>query len=238
MWEAVGSWPTLEAFQKASPSALTRLLEKHHVRRISDRVESMIASSRAAVPLTDDTAVVDPTAQYAQALCVLLEQIDQQIASFDRAIDQAWADHPDRALFDSLPGAGATLAPRLAAFFGTDRTRYRNASEVQCYTGIAPVTEASGNRRLVHARWQFPAFDHQTFHEFAASSVAQCGWAKAMYRQRRSRGASRHVAIRAIAHRWIRILFRLWQTQTLYDDAHHIATLRRRGSPIADLLAA
>ena len=53
----------------------------------------------------------------------------------------------------SLPGAGAVLAPRLLAAFGSQRHRYASADEVQTYSGIAPVTERSGKRKWVHFRW-------------------------------------------------------------------------------------
>jgi len=55
------------------------------------------------------------------------------------------AAHSDGALFGSLPGAGQALVPRMMAAFGTRRERYQSAYEMQCYSGIAPITEASGN---------------------------------------------------------------------------------------------
>jgi hypothetical protein len=59
----------------------------------------------------------------------------------DRKIEEAAAAHPDFFISESLPGAGAALAPRLLAAFGSQRERCANAEEVQAYTGIAPVTE-------------------------------------------------------------------------------------------------
>ena len=70
----------------------------------------------------------------------------------NKRIAKLVADHPDGALFRSLPGAGDVLAPRLIVAFGTQRDRYQSAYEMQCYSGIAPVTEASGNGQWVHFR--------------------------------------------------------------------------------------
>jgi transposase len=156
----------------------------------------------------------------------------------DKAQTLVEQTHPEREIFESLPGAGPTLGPRLAAAFGTDRSRYHDASEIQCYSGIAPVVEQSGRTLLIHARWAYPAFLHQTFHEFAQASIPHSAWAKAVYDEQRSRGAAHHAAIRALAFRWIRIIFRLWQNEDLYDEQRHIDRLRQKGSSIAARIAA
>ena len=72
------------------------------------------------------------------------------------------ADHPDGALFRSLPGAGDFLAPRLIVAFGTQRDRYQNAYEMQCYSGIAPSQRPGGNSHWVHFRFTCPKFLLQT----------------------------------------------------------------------------
>lgn len=238
LWAILRLWPTLAALQAADTASLTRILKAHRLRRVASRVEQLTAKMLLAVHLIEDAVIVETGAMQAKALATLLDVLDAQIVQFDKAIELAWSTHPDAGIFNSLPGAGPTLAPRLAAAFGTDRDRFEHASEVQCYTGIAPVTESSGNRKTVHARWQYPKFIHQTFHEFAASSLPHTAWAKASYRQQRQRGAGHQAAIRTVAFQWIRILFRLWKDQVPYDDATYVAALRRRGSPLVACLPA
>jgi hypothetical protein len=80
-----------------------------------------------------------------------------------------------------MPGAGDALVPRLIVAFGTQRDRYQSAYEMQCYSGIAPVMEASGNSQWVHFRFICPKFLRQTFHEFAGCSIQQSEWARAYY---------------------------------------------------------
>jgi transposase len=126
----------------------------------------------------------------------------------------------------------------LAVAFGIDRTRFDEARDVQCYSGIAPVVEESGQQRWVHARHGYPKFIHQTFHEFAQASLPHCAWAKAFYQQQRDRGARRHEAIRALAFRWIRILLRLWKTGQIYDEQRYLEVLVAKHSPIAGRLVA
>ena len=107
------------------------------------------------------------------SLVAMLATLRAQINVFDQRIAELVADHPDGALFRSLPGAGDALTPRLIVAFGTQRDRYQSAYEMQCYSGIAPVTEASGKSQWVHFRFICPKFLRQTFHEFAGCSQAQ-----------------------------------------------------------------
>ncbi|MGZ5473633.1 MAG: IS110 family transposase, partial [Thermoanaerobaculia bacterium] len=78
----------------------------------------------------------------------------------------------------------------------------------------------------------------QTFHEFALASFPYSAWAKAVYDEHREHDAGHHEAIRALAFRWIRILFSLWKNEEEYDEQRHIETLRKKQSPVVRRLAA
>jgi len=77
----------------------------------------------------------------------------------------------DAALFQSLPGAGKQLAPRLLVAFGEDRSRFASPEALCCYAGIAPVTERSGNKSWVHWRYSCPKFLRQSFIEWANETL-------------------------------------------------------------------
>ena len=119
------------------------------------------------------------------------------------------------------------------AAFGTDRTRFPSAAAVQQCTGIAPVTIRSGHHCQVRWRWGTSAFLRQTFHEFAQYSIPHTEWARAFYHRQRQRGKTHQAAVRALAFKWIRILWRCWQDRTPYDDARYMRALAERGSPLA-----
>ena len=103
---------------------------------------------------------------------------------------------------------------------------------MQRFSGIAPVLERSGKMYFVHWRMGCPKFLRQTFHEFAAQSRLRCPWANAYYEQMRSHGRSPHAAVRALAFKWIRIMYRCWKEHTPYDESRYVASLRRRGSQL------
>lgn len=169
--------------------------------------------------------LVQARVQQLRALLDAIECFDKQIASFSQTL-------PDYVLFQSLPGAGPIYAPRLLAAFGEQRERYHSADEIQKYAGIAPVTERSGKKCWIHWRLQCPKFLRQTFVEWAAETIPRSFWAGAYYRQQREKGCSHQVAVRALAFKWIRILFRCWQSRTPYDESTYLNSLRRRGSPL------
>ena len=112
------------------------------------------------------------------------------------------------------------------------RERYASAAAIQKHAGIAPVTERSGNKCWVHWRLQCPTFLRQTFVEWTAQSIPHSYWARAIYEQQRAKGASHQAALRALAFKWIRILYRCWQDRTPYDEASYLNALKRRGSPL------
>jgi transposase len=154
------------------------------------------------------------------------------IKAFDVEIDSVATRHVDYALFRALPGAGPSLAPRLLVAFGEDRDRFGDAGEVQKYSGIAPVTERSGKKHWVHWRLQCSRFLRQTFVEWAAQTINKSYWAGEFYRQQREKGCTSQAAVRALAFKWIRIVYRCWQTGIHYDEAKYLKALERRGSPL------
>ena len=224
-------WPTLKAAQLARRTTLERFFRAHHVRS-ADVIPTRIEAIKSAVALTTDDGVITPNALLVQALVAQLRVTLQAIADFDKAIAQRAQDHPDFPLFDALPGAGAVFAPRLLVAFGEQRERYASAEELQKYAGIAPVTERSGKKAWVHWRLQCPKFLRQTFVEWAAESTRHSFWAQVYYQQQRDKGKAHQAAVRALAFKWIRILYRCWQERTPYDESVYLQALKRRSAPL------
>jgi len=53
---------------------------------------------------------------------------------------------------------------------------------------------------------------------------------------KRAAGMKHHAAVRALAFKWIRIIFRLWKTRTLYSEATYLQQLQATGSPLLPFL--
>jgi len=81
-------------------------------------------------------------------------------------------------------------------------------------------------------------FLRQSFHEWAGHTIGHSVWARAYYQQQRERGHDHHAAVRTLACKWIRILFRCWKERVAYEENKYLAALAKRGSPLGKLAVA
>ena len=228
-WDFLSQFPSLEEVQKASRLKVLKVY-RAHTRRTPEQIEQLLEQIHTARPLTTDRAVIESSALMARAQVDQLRALAAGLERLEEKLQELFAAHPDQAIFRSFPGAGPALAPRLLAAWGTDRQRYAAAQDMECLSGAAPVTDQSGKKHWVHWRLACPKFLRQTFHEFAGQSILWSPWARAYYQQMRQRGLAHHPAVRSLAFKWIRILYRCWKDHTLYDEARYQKALERRGS--------
>jgi len=230
-------WPDLIALKAARPATVRAFYYKHNVRR-PEAVEHRLARIAQAVALTTDAVVVSTATREMKLLIEQIKTFNKHIAEFEKEIDRDFKQHPEAGLFRELPGAGPALAPRLLAAFGTDRSRYPEPGSMQKYMGVAPVREKSGRQLWTHWRWQSPKFLRQTFVEWAGQTVVWCDWAKYYYERMKARGKKHHVILRALAFKWIRILWKCWQSRVPYREATYLESLKKRQSPNLPVAAA
>jgi transposase len=225
-------WPTLEELHRAKAQTV-RSFSYAHNSRSQSLIEKRLQLIAQAHPVTDDLALIEPLVLTSKCLVTQLRQFNQAISQFDQKIRELFKSHPDHFLFESLPGAGEQLAPRLFAVFGSNRSRWADATDIQKYSGIAPVVERSGKSLWVHRRLARPIFVCQTFHEFAQQSTHRCSWAHQFYRRQRQRGKSHHSAIRALAFKWIRIIYACWKANKPYDESFYVQALEKRNFSVS-----
>ncbi len=224
-------WPTLSELQRAKAHTVRSFFYAHNSRSQS-RIEKRLQQIGQAHNVTDDLALIEPLVLTTKCLVGQLRQFNHAIKEFDHKIKELFKSHPDHFLFANFPGAGEQLAPRLLSLFGSDRARWADATDIQKYSGIAPVIERSGKSVWVHRRLSRPKFICQTFHEFAQQSVQHSSWAKQFYQHQRDSGKSHHSAIRALAFKWIRIICACWKANKPYDESFYLQTLAGKNSPL------
>lgn len=228
--EFLRRWPDLISLKAARLATLRRFYYRNNVRR-PELVEKRLEKIKAMVALTTDQAVVKVALLQLKLLLELIATYNKHITQFETEIAVLFAGHESKALFAELPGAGKALAPRLAVAFGTDRSRYPDASSFQKYAGLAPVREKSGGQLWTHWRWQAPIFVRQSLIEWAGQTVVWCSWAKHYYERMKAKGKKHHVILRALAFKWVRILWKCWTTKTAYSEAVYLKALEKRKSP-------
>ena len=227
-------WPTLSAVQNARAAAIRKFYTSHNSRTGGDCLDHRIEEIRKAIPATKDEAVIAGYSVAVLAWAGLLKQLLLAIKDYDQRIDALAKKHPDYTLMKSFPGVGPVIAPRLIAALGSQRDRYDSAYQIQCYSGIAPVVSSSGKKHHVHCRWACPAFLRQTFHEWAQHSMVSSQWARECYERLRKAGKGHNTAVRALAFKWIRILFRCWKDNVLYSELVYArSTANKKSQPQA-----
>ncbi|HSO91580.1 MAG TPA: IS110 family transposase [Arthrobacter sp.] len=160
------------------------------------------------------------------ALVAVIRELNTQIGVLQGQVEESFGRHPDAEVYLSQPGMGPVLGARVLGEFGDAEDRYADARSRRNYAGTSPVTRASGTKRSVlarHARNRRLA-DALDLQAFAALSVS--AGARAYYDARRSRGATHHQALRALANRLVGILHGCLRHHTTYneDTAWHTTT--------------
>jgi transposase len=232
----LAKFPSHQELRRASPRTLERLLPKLRSVTDDEPQDLRVKTIRSAQPLVTDKAVVVANRLAVLHLVEQISQLNKTIATYDAEIAKQMANHPEAELFQSFPGAGDALAPRLVAALGTDRERYATVEDLQQISGIAPIKIQSGKSCIVRRRRACPKFLHQTFHEYADHSRKKSKWAGAYYLLLVHRGNGHNAALRSLAFKWQRIIFRCWKNKTPYDEERHLRQLQLKEAPLLRFL--
>ena len=131
--------------------------------------------------------------------------------------------HPDGEIYLSLPGLDVRLAARVLAEVGDGALDFAVANELQCYGGTAPVTRRSGKQVTIACRLACNRHLRQAAMQWAFCSLTRSEWARDFYDRQRANGKSHYKALRALANRWLELLWHLLHKRVPYDEAIHQA---------------
>jgi hypothetical protein len=127
-------------------------LYRAHTRRCSEKVEEFCEQICTVRSLTTDRAVIESSMLMVEILVEQLRALGAGIERVQQQLTDLFATHPDHAIFQSFPGAGKALAPRLLTVWGSDRQPFQDAANMQCFAGPARVTVRDGKSKWVQ-RW-------------------------------------------------------------------------------------
>jgi len=226
------AYPTLQAARLASVEDLTTLLKQARYPG-AKRAAQQIAAHLQQPCLHASEVTTRTKSRLMVALLDQLEPLMKQIADYDEEIERLFLIHEDLELFQSLPRAGARLAPRLLAELGDDRDRYESASSLQALAGTSPVLFESGKYSKAHRRLGCIKPLRNALYQFAWQSTQSEVWAAAYYQRKRAEGKSHTVAVRALSNVWARIIFAMVNKHQLYDSATFEAAQRLHAHRVA-----
>jgi transposase len=173
--------------------------------------------------------------QHMLALVAVLETLHTQIYQLKRRIEVVFDTHPEADWWRSFPGMGPLTRASLLARIGDNRAQFPTADTLQATAGTVPVTRQSGRQKSVFFRRYCSHPLRDAAMQLARHSVNQSGWAKAYFVEQLARGHKKARAYRALANRWLRIIWTLWQRREFYDESIHLANRSRRGRPAVSL---
>jgi transposase len=229
-WNFVLSFPTPQVLLKRGKRKWENFLHTHKLYRPETAQRRLEIFARASEFASPNPAVTNAKSLLAVTLARQLLALEEQLAEYRRRITELFDKHPDRDCFGSLPGAGPKIAPRLLGELGNDRSVFESHQSLQTYAGTAPLTQSSGKSLIVKMRRACNKILRATVHHWADLSRATCPWAAAYYQQKKSQGKSHASALRCLGQRWLKILWKIWQTGSRYDEALHTRNQVKHGS--------
>ncbi|MGL5849780.1 MAG: IS110 family transposase [Phycicoccus sp.] len=210
--------PSPDAGRGLTIGRIERILRKAGRRRYVSATATAIHTALRTEQLPADEAVVPGYAAATLALVAVISAVSEQVDTLAEEMAACFGRHPDAEIIASQPGLGAVLAPRVLAEFGDDPHRFTDARARKNYSGMAPITRASGLRRVVLARHVRNRHLADALYQQAFSALSSSPGARAYYDQLRDRDLSHHAALRALGNRLVGILHGCLTHQTPYDE--------------------
>jgi transposase len=210
--------PSPEQGRRLSQARIETLLGTAGRQRNLAAAAAKICAALSSEQLTARPGVVPAYAASASALIAVLTAMVQQTEVLAGQVEQGFGRHPDVEIYRSQPGLGTILGARALAEFGDDPHRYADARSRRNYSGMSPITKASGTKRVVLARYARNRRLGDALFLQAYSALRCSPGAREFYDRQRARGATHYQALRAVANRLVGILHGCLRHRTLYDE--------------------
>ena len=181
----------------------------------------LLARLRRAPAGTTDPELVRAIGDAVLGMVTILEALNTAGKQLDRSVITHLGEHPDAAIFTSLPRSGQINAAQVLAEWGDSRAAYDSPDAIAALAGVTPVTKASGKQHAVHFRWACNKRFRKAVTTFADNSRHASPWAADIYARARARNHDHPHAVRILARAWIRVIYRCWHNRQPYDPNLH-----------------
>jgi transposase len=235
-WQFVIQFPTPQELVRRGKRKWENFLHAHRLYRSETAEQRLEIFAHAKEFANPSEAVTRAKSLLAVSLAKQLLTLEAQLEQYRQHIQKLFEQHPDHDLFDSLPGIGAKTKARLLGELGADPERFADANALRAYAGSAPVTQQSGKSRAVYLRRACNKWLRNAMHWLADLSRSECVWAATYYARKKEQGLGHAAALRCLAGRWQKILWKMIQTGQKYDPELHMQNMIRHGSWVVQLL--
>lgn len=215
--ELLAAAPDPDRAAKLTKTRIVTALRRAHRRNVDERAAVMMRVLRAPelrLPAPVQQAYAAGIASQVAVIGVL----NQQIEELSVVVGDHFGRHRDAEIYTSLPGLGVILGARVLGEIGDDPTRYVDAKARKAYAGTAPITRASGKKKVVLARYARNDRLADALQQWAFGSMNGSPGAKAYYKALKDRKIGHQAALRQLGNRWVGILHGCLKTGQLYDE--------------------
>jgi transposase len=233
-WDFILQFPTPQKLTEAGKRRWEKFLHTHLLWR-PETVTRRLEIFARADQFCGRAPVAAAKSQLALSLIHILKAVQAELDHYQEQIQALFRQHANHALFDSLPGAGPMLAPRLLAEFSLNLERFPDPGALQAIAGTAPVTYQSGQIHKTRVRHRCDKHLRHVMHLWSNNSRQKCSWAAIYYQQKRTQGKSHACALRCLGQRWSKILWKMTRTHQPYDPELHQQNQLKHGSWVLTL---
>jgi hypothetical protein len=222
------AYPTPQLAREASCDQLAALFKACHSSYANATAEKLWKClHQPALEATE--AMVQAKAMMVQNVVPILESFRLSLGVYDKEIWKLYTQQKESAIFESLPGAGLRLGPRLLADVAVFDAKELDVRDIQKIAGTAPVTKKSGQSRHVSQRVACNKALRNTLYQYCVQTLKHVPWAKAFYEEKKAHGKKPAGAMRSLANIWLRIIWAMRRTQSEYDEAIFVHAREHHG---------
>lgn len=202
------------ALSLAKITSALRKARRHNLEQRAIEIQGALRTPQLEQP----ARVAQAHGAAAAALANVLQGVIVQIEQLEKELDQALKEHPDAEIYLSLPGLGTVLGARALGEFGDDPNRYHDGKARKNYAGTSPITQASGNRKVVLARFVRNDWLADVSQWWAFAAITASPGAGRYYWAQRANGRGHQEALRILANRLVGILHGCLRHRHLYRE--------------------
>jgi transposase len=211
--------PSPQAGRRLARAKIAAALRRAGRQRNLEATAERIQTALRAPQLEAHPGVVGAYTASVKALVAVIAELVVQTEVLRGEVEAGFGRHPDAEIYLSQPGLGPVLGARVLAEFGDDPTRYADPKARKNYSGMAPITRASGTKRVVLARYARNRRLADALYQQAFAALTASPGARSYYDRQRGRGATHHQALRALANRLVGILHGCLRHHARYDES-------------------
>jgi transposase len=199
-------YATPDRIRRIGQTRLAHWLRNRRVRGFADVAARAITAANAqSVVLPGQELTASIIAELASAILTL----DERLKALDAQIQEAFAEHPQAAIIQSMPGFGPFLGASLLVG-ANDLRAFPSAGHLAAAAGLVPVPDDSGRRTgNLHRPLRYSRPLRHVFYLCAQTSMMRAGPNRDYYLKKRSQGATHSQAVIALARRRIDVLWAL-----------------------------